>query len=64
MKQMGPYYYFFFYDIFLMWTILTVILNLLQRCFCFCFDFFGNEACGILTLQPGVKPAPGWKAVS
>ena len=40
MKQMGPYYHFFFYDIFLMWSILTVILNLLQYCFCFGFGFF------------------------
>ena len=26
--------------------------------YCFCFMFFGREACGILTSQPGIKPTP------
>ena len=30
------------------------LLNLLQ--YCFCFMFFGPEACGILAPQPGIKP--------
>ena len=41
-----------------MWTILKVLLNLLQYCFCsFMFWFFGHEACGILAPQPGIEPA-------
>ena len=41
-----------------MWTILKVLLNLLQYCFCFLFWFFVREACGILAAPPGIKPAP------
>ena len=37
-----------------MWAILKV-LNLLQRCFRFMFEFFGCEACGILASQPEIK---------
>lgn len=33
---------------------LKILLNLLQYCFCFMFWFFGHEACGILTHQPGI----------
>ena len=33
-------------------------LNLLQYSFCFMFWFSGCEACGILALWPGIKPAP------
>ena len=33
------------------------LLNLLQYCFCFMFWIFGQEACGILVPQPGIKPA-------
>ena len=33
------------------------ILNLLQYCFGFTFWTFGLEACGILTLCPGIEPA-------
>ena len=40
-----------------MWTILKVLLNLLQYCFCFMFWFLVREACGILAAPPGVKPA-------
>ena len=31
-------------------------LNLLQ--YCFCFEFFDPEACGILTPPPGIELAP------
>ena len=50
----------FFLKILLIWTIfLKSLLNLLQYCFCFMyFWIFGREACGILTPQPGIKPAP------
>ena len=64
-QWLGPGWYpgqrpfFFFKDFFfLMWTIffLKSLLNLfiasLLR-----FGFFGREACGILTPQPGIKPA-------
>ena len=37
---------------------LKFLLNLSQYCFCFMFWFFGHEACGILTPQPGIEPAP------
>ena len=33
---------------------LRSLLNLLQ--YCFCFMFFGYEACGILAPRPGVEP--------
>ena len=33
-------------------------LNLLQYYFCFMFWFFGHEAYGILTPQPGMEPTP------
>ena len=46
----------FFKDFFfLMWTILKVLLNLLH--YCFCFMFFGHEACRILAPPPGIEPA-------
>ena len=32
------------------------LLNFLQYYFCFIFWFFGQEACGILAPQPGIKP--------
>ena len=35
--------------------IFKVLLNL-QYYFWFIFWFFGQEACGILALQPGIKP--------
>ena len=31
---------------------------MLQCCFCFIFCFLGQEACGILAPQPGIKPTP------
>ena len=37
-------------------SFLKSVLNLLQ--YCFCFSFFGCKACGILTPQPGIEPAP------
>ena len=43
-----------FLKIFLIWT----ILNLLQYCFCFMFWFLVCGACGLLSPQPGIKPAP------
>ena len=30
--------------------------NLLQYCFCFLFQFVGQEACGILVPQSGIEP--------
>ena len=49
----------FFFFFFLMWTIFfKSLLNLLQYCFCFMFWFFGCQACGIFTPQPGTEPAP------
>ena len=41
-----------------MWTILKVFIEFLQYCFCFMFQVFGHEACGILASQPGIEPAP------
>ena len=49
---------FFFFKIFLMWTIFKSLLNLLQYCRCPMFWFFGREACGILAPWPGIKPSP------
>ena len=48
----------FFFKIIFMWTIFKVFMNLLQYCFCFMFWFFGCKACGVLALQPGIKPTP------
>ena len=40
-----------------MWTIfLKSLLNFLQYCFCLMFQFFGQEACGILASSPGTEP--------
>ena len=36
----------------------TVLLNLLQYCFCFLFCFFSQEACRILAPQPEMEPTP------
>ena len=47
-----------FLKIFLMWTDLKSLLNLLQYCFCIMFWFFGHEACGILAPRPGIEPSP------
>ena len=44
--------------LFLMWTILKALLNLLQYCFCFMFWLFAQEACGILAPPPGIELAP------
>ena len=41
-----------------MWTILKVFIEFLQYCFCFMFQVFGHEACGILASQPGIENAP------
>ena len=41
-----------------MGTILKSLLNLLQYFFCFIFQFFGQEACGILAPWAEIKPAP------
>ena len=49
---------FFFKDFFLCGPFLKSSLNLLQYSFCFMFWFSGCEACGILALWPGIKPAP------
>ena len=47
----------FFKVFFLMWTIfLKSLLNFLQYCFCLMFQFFGQEACGILAPSPGIEP--------
>ena len=35
---------------------LKSLLNLLQYCFCFMFQFFGHKACGILAPSPGIEP--------
>ena len=37
---------------------LSLLLNLLQYCFCFMFWFFGQEACRSLAPRPRIKPAP------
>ena len=34
------------------------LLNLLQYCFCFMSWSFGCQACGILSLPPGIEPIP------
>ena len=43
---------------FLCGPFLKYLLKLFQYCFYFMFQFFALEACGILTPQPGIKPAP------
>ena len=43
-----------FWDVFVLFF--KSLLNLLQYYFCFTFWFFDHEACGILTLQPGLEP--------
>jgi len=46
-----------FLRFFFMWTIfLKSLLNFLQYCFCLMFQFFGQEACGILAPSPGIEP--------
>ena len=37
---------------------LKSLLNLLQCCFCFMFQFLGSKACVILAPHPGIEPAP------
>ena len=44
---------FFFFKDFLM-----PLFNLLQYCFCFMFQFFGCEACGIIPPRPGIELTP------
>ena len=34
------------------------LLNLLQYCICFMFQFLGHQACGILVPWPGIEPTP------
>ena len=34
------------------------LLNLLQYCFCFTFQFFGHEECRILAPLPGIEFTP------
>ena len=36
----------------------SLLLSLLQYCFCFMFWFFGPEPCGILAPQPGIETTP------
>ena len=48
--------FFYFLKVFLMWTILESLSNLLQYCFCFMFWCFGFEACGILAPWIGTEP--------
>ena len=58
-KELMPSLYFFFKDlIFLMWTCLKSLLNLLQYCFSFMFWVFSYKACGILARWPVIEPAP------
>ena len=38
--------------------VLLIFFFFLQYCFCFMFRFFGWEACGILTPQPGIELVP------
>ena len=54
----GTKFTFLSFLIFLYEPSLKPLLNLLQHCFCF-YLFIGNEACGILALQP-----LHWKAIS
>ena len=44
--------------VFLMWTPLKALLNLLQYCLCFMFWLFAQEACGILAPPPGMELVP------
>ena len=39
-------------------SFLKFLLNLLQYCLCFMYWFFGQESCGTLASQPGIKPTP------
>ena len=39
-----------------MWTIKKKIIEFVKILLVFCFGFFGHEACGILTPQPGLNP--------
>ena len=42
-----------------MWTIFKVFIEfVIILLLLFMFWFFGHEACGILALQPGIKPTP------
>ena len=44
---------------FLMWTIFKVFIEFVTLYYFFlCFVFFGQEACGVLALWPGIEPAP------
>ena len=57
LKRRGDRAQVLFFKVFLMWTIfLKSLLNFLQYCFCFMFQFFGQEACGILAPSPGIEP--------
>ena len=44
-------------DFFFFWCrpFLKTLLNFLQYCFCFVFQFFSPETCGILAPQPGIQ---------
>ena len=39
-----------------MWTLLKVLIEFVQYCFCFTFWFFGCKACGILASWLGIEP--------
>ena len=41
-----------------MWTMFKVFIEFGTILLLLCSGFFGHEACGILTLQPGIEPSP------
>ena len=51
-------WWFFLRFFFLCGPFLKSLLNLLQYCFCFLFQFFGPEACGIFAPRPGIEHVP------
>ena len=56
MKKQNISFFYLFFKIFFMWTILKSFTESVTYCFCFVFWIFGPRACGVLAPRPGIEP--------